>query len=611
MKPIASLRIAALAFSTAFTLAHADIPEYAQTELQARSNLIVNDNGWNVPAGTSFNSISPAINDARQVAFTAGVVPIDGDLSHTGAGLWLGGHATGGFVAVHDAGSDPEATMIISDTPGINANGEVAYYTSLDGGTYQLWKYDPANPGSATVSLLPLTPTSIANPVITDSGLIGFKGRFGLGYAIAAAGAGTPAMYAWDTSVDAGSAYAYIYSPSTAGDGRIVVKVSTSDYNHNEIRLFGADGSSTLVVADAATDAQSPFSTFDNGLDIGASGAIAVVVKLADGNLRAVYRFDPDGSDGFTATEIARVGAPGPITELPSFAPAINAAGLVAFRARDADGDAVYVGDGTSLLRIAGNGDVVETDLGTAQLGQHDSSPVFSGKPAINAHGDVAFVAGVYPQGNNQIEWGSGVFVAYAQDDDEDDTIFTDGFDGAAAPVEYAYDDGDGNTNQGPPSSFDPDMLWGNYFLAQPGGEVITKISVAFGPTFPSLADGPVTFWLLEDGDADFDPLNAHALVHVQATPDVFNDDFFTVDIPPTLVQGAFFVGASAKLLGGEDRPARVDTDNSGAASWFFYAPDIAAVIDDLASAPYHQTNDQTPGFPGAFMVRATGIAGP
>ena len=45
MRSIASLRIAALACCVPFTLAHADVPEYAQTELQARSNLIVNDNG--------------------------------------------------------------------------------------------------------------------------------------------------------------------------------------------------------------------------------------------------------------------------------------------------------------------------------------------------------------------------------------------------------------------------------------------------------------------------------------------------------------------------------------------------------------------------------------
>lgn len=100
--------------------------------------------------------------------------------------------------------------------------------------------------------------------------------------------------------------------------------------------------------------------------------------------------------------------------------------------------------------------------------------------------------------------------------DDGDDVIFKDGFDGAAqpgVPVEYSLDDGDGDANIGPPSSFSPDMLWGNYFTAQPGGQFITKISVAFGPTFPSLsANNPVTFWLLEDEDGY--PRNAYGLAN-------------------------------------------------------------------------------------------------
>lgn len=186
------------------------------------------------------------------------------------------------------------------------------------------------------------------------------------------------------------------------------------------------------------------------------------------------------------------------------------------------------------------------------------------------------------------------------------DRVLRNGFE---LPVVYSHDDGDGDTNQGPPSTFDPDMLWGNYYLTVPGAEVIERIQVAFGPTGPSVAAGPVTFWLLDDPDMDFDPRNATALASVQATPDVFNDTFFSVAIPPTRVSGAFFIGASARLLGGVDRPARVDTNAPGDRSWFFYAPDIAAVIDDLASAPFgtRMDNPQFVIFPGAFMVRATG----
>ncbi|WP_300616891.1 choice-of-anchor tandem repeat NxxGxxAF-containing protein [Dokdonella sp.] len=413
--------------------ASATVPTYVDVELQARSNLIVNDKGFNVPPGTSFNSISANLNDEGQVTFTAGVVPIGGDLSRSGAGLWFGGHGKGHFVAVHEPPpGDPKdpPLMLISDRPGINNLGQVVYRTSVDLSAYVLRKYDAATDTSNPVSLLPLTPTSIDNPGISDGGTIGFKGRFGGGSGIAAVGPGPATLYAFDSNVDP-TGYAYIYSPATSATGKIAVKVSTSDYSHNEIRLFGGPGDSTLLVADKATDGASPFGGFDNGLAVNAHGAIAVVVKLADGNVRAVYRFTP-GESGIDATEIARVDPAGDVRVIDAFAPAINDDGLVVFRGEDANGQAVFAGDGKTIVRVIGKGDAVSTDLGPGQLGQHDTSPVFSGAPAVNGYGDVAFVAGLHPEGNNQEEWGSGVFVVYADRPVGDDTIFEDGFDTAA-----------------------------------------------------------------------------------------------------------------------------------------------------------------------------------
>lgn len=590
---------------------HAAVPAWTQVELQARSNLIVNDNGYNVPPGTSFNSISANLNDAGMVAFTAGVVPIQGSPGQTGAGIWLGGHGTGQFVAVHpSASADPEATMIIADRPGINLHGWLGYYTSDDGAPYVLRRYNPLTNTSTPVSVTPLTPTSFANPNIGSDRSIGFKSSFGAGYGIALAGVNPGALYASDSNVDPGSPYAYVYSPASDDAQRIAVKLSTSDYSHNEIRIFRGPGDSDLVVADQASDSTSPFSKFDNGLALNQRGAIAVVVTLAAGNARAVYRFTR-GANGYEGAEIARVDAAGMVRVIDAFAPAINNDGLVVFRGEDANGQAIFAGDGSNLVRVIGKGDAVATDQGAGQLGQHDTSPVFSGAPALNNFGDIAFVAGLHPQGNNQVEWGSGVFVAYAQRPAApmEEGIFRNGFD---STLEFALDDGDGNTNQGPPSSFDPDMLWGNYYPLQASGALVTQIRVAFGPTFPSLAHGPVTFWLLEDSDADGDPLNAHALAHVQAVPDVSGNNFFTVDIPPTLVQGAMFVGVSAKLMGGQDKPARTDTSNPGTNSWFCYAPDIASRIDDLASAPFCSRNTSpTVPLPGAFMVRAIGSPTP
>ena len=80
-------------------------------------------------------------------------------------------------------------------------------------------------------------------------------------------------------------------------------------------------------------------------------------------------------------------------------------------------------GPGLALVhRIVTEHDVVPTDLGAGRIDQHDGSVVFGGAPDINNAGDVAFVAALTPADNNQIEWGSGLFIAWGGG------IFADGF---------------------------------------------------------------------------------------------------------------------------------------------------------------------------------------
>lgn len=175
----------------------------------------------------------------------------------------------------------------------------------------------------------------------------------------------------------------------------------------------------------------------------------------------------------------------------------------------------------------------------------------------------------------------------------------------AHAQVTYQYDGGSGSQNIGPPSTFDPDMLWGNYYPRQAGGEAITSVTVAFGTTFPSHAS-PVTVWVLSDDDGDGDPRNAREVARAVLPGPIVGTTPITVPVGFALVGPGFFVGASVELLGGQDRPARLDPRAPSGNAWIFYADSIAAVIDDLASAPYGQRI--TPPFAGAFLVRATGV---
>jgi len=412
---------ACVPLALACPLASAAVPTYHSVELQARSNLLVNDPGWNLPPGSSFNSISASINDSRIVTFPVQIVPINGDQGNTGPGLWHGSHGVGGIVVQHESPVDG-----ISANVSINADGDVAYYTWDDGTNYRLRLFDAATVQSQIVNTLPITPVAYSGLSINAAGVIGYRAGLGSGYGLASTGAGSSLLHIVDANVQPGP-YAYIYTPAMNAQRLIASKVSIGDFDHNEIRSFASDGSFITLAVDKATDPASPYRRFDNGLAYNDAGQVAVVLNLDAGNVRAVYRFSP-GPSGVEATEIARVEAAGTIRAIDSFAPAMNNDGLVTFRGCDANGQAIYVGDGTTLRRVIGKDDLVATDLGIAGIGQHvddpNGWPIFSGAPGINAHGDIAFIAGLYPQGNNQVEWGSGVFVAYA----DGDVIFQDGF---------------------------------------------------------------------------------------------------------------------------------------------------------------------------------------
>ncbi|WP_257388172.1 choice-of-anchor tandem repeat NxxGxxAF-containing protein [Tahibacter caeni] len=393
--------------------ARAQLPTYAPPQLQARTNLLVNDNGYNLPPGSSFNSISADIDDGGRVAFPVQVVPNGASSS---PGVWFGpGDGSGGIVFYGPLDS------LISSSLRMNDDGLVVFTLFDTGGQDGIWRYDHAVQQAARVGTSPVFPNSYSTPGINAAAQIGFQATFagGRAYASVAPGAGA-LIHVADRGIDPGSSYTYLYTPAFDDTRGIVGKVATSAdlTSATEIRRFASDGSSVRLAANRGTDPLSPIRQFDNSLALSDLGRVAFVATREADSRRAVYRIDGAG-----LTEIAVVDPAGTIRELESFPPTINDAGLVAFRARDANGQAIYVGDGVTLARVAGKGDQVTTDLGLGQIGQHNTDSVFSGTPMLNNRGDLVFIAALHPDGQNQIEWGTGVFVAKVAD-----TIFADGF---------------------------------------------------------------------------------------------------------------------------------------------------------------------------------------
>ncbi|HJU40274.1 MAG TPA: choice-of-anchor tandem repeat NxxGxxAF-containing protein [Tahibacter sp.] len=423
-----SLRVALLACFP--VTASSALPDYGTFELQARSNLLVNDEGYNLPPGSSFNSISADIDDEAMVAFRVQLVRGQ-NVDQYRPGLWYGGGGNGGIVHTGPVDASIDNDVTITHPAGTSFR-YVPFTLSETGVGNTLYVYtamagipDPVHPFNTA----PLIANSYGYPRMSSSGAMSFQANYSSGRALATVvpdgDTNVISQFIGDRGVTPESPFTYLYTPSFNDRLDIAAKVAYSDDMTSavEIRLFHDDGSAERILANDELDPDSPYSKFDNSLALDGNGTVAVVATRAADNRRVLLR-----SDGTTTVEIAAVDPAGTIRGIEFFAPAINDAGMVAFRATDANGQAIYVGDGVELKRVIGNGDVVQTDLGTAQIGQDNASdPIFSGKPSINARGDVVFIAGLYPEGDNQIEWGSGVFVAYAEPLVVDE-IFASGF---------------------------------------------------------------------------------------------------------------------------------------------------------------------------------------
>jgi len=187
------------------------------------------------------------------------------------------------------------------------------------------------------------------------------------------------------------------------------------------------------------------------------------------------------------------------------------------------------------------------------------------------------------------------------------------------AAFEYTLDDGTGNVNVGPPSSFDQfpntDMIWGNYFTEQNGQNELTSIRLGVG----SLVTEPRTISLIvwDDANDDNDPtdINAAPLISfdVQVT-DTGLGEFLSFDLPQSVtIDGGFFVAAVLRNADpGDDAPGNLDPDSDGANSWLIYSPDL--VEDDLSTSIGFATPMNNPSFVpifGAWTIRATAIPAP
>lgn len=406
MPLVRNVVLSAACVFTTVSIASAQVPDYNKFELFVRSNLCANKGPqgtpvFNLPCDSSFNSATPSINSGGKVAVKLSFVANNGG----GQGFWYGDKNGGTTVYAAAGGS------FIGDVS-INAAGDVGFDQSF-GAENGIWMYDESAGTSARLTTAPLGASSWGSVTLNDSGEFGYRPSFsGSGQVWGSYSGGSFTVHIADVGVQVGSPYSFLFTPAFNNNRQIAGKVrlggpgQTGNERPDQIRIFEANGSSSLIAEDVNSNPLSPYSAFDNSVSLTNNGWVAFNANLVIGG-RGVFL-----SNGTTTHTIATT-ADAMLSDLEFFKPSANVDGLVAFRGKDGTGlFAVFVGDGTTLRRVIGKLDTVETDLGTAQINQHDSSVTFGGGPSINEYGAVVMNAALTPNGNNQIEWGSGIIVA-------------------------------------------------------------------------------------------------------------------------------------------------------------------------------------------------------
>jgi hypothetical protein len=372
------------------------LPLNYQIQLQVRA--AGGGSAFNLPNGSTFNSVSASLNNSGNIAVRVNTVG-----ATVSPGLFFGGRGTGSLV--HNAN---DSAALFGDAF-INNNNQVTFtrFSSTNAADDGVWLYNNATGTTARATNGPLGATSYTNPQINDLGIIGMRVRFNTPQALMSYNPTTNAFtnYATETSGDPNSPYSFIFAPAFNNNNRIAAQVNLTAQatTFKELRVWNPNGSSTLIASgDSSTGPM--FYSFDNSISMNNNDQVAFTTRT--GTTTSTRRIVV--SNGTMTTLFPTVSAGAGFTSIDSFAPVMNDNGLVAFRGNDNQAtprDSVFVSDGTTVQRIAGVADVLMTDIGPREVGS------LMGGVDINNSGAVSF--GV--QFSSGSGGGNAVFVAYVR----------------------------------------------------------------------------------------------------------------------------------------------------------------------------------------------------
>ena len=358
-------------------------------QLEARASVGTGATTFNLPAGSAFSSATPDINNNRQVTFK---VLTNGSTGFQS--IWYGSAANAGNLGTGGIVYAPAQDVSLSD-PALNNNNVTVFpqtFSSANG----IYKYVAATNTTTLHTAGPLGASSWANPRMNDAGQVGTRVSFASGQAYVSydVNPASSAVHATDVAAQPGSPYSFLstsnFDNSRRIAGRVNVGATFSNTNPDEVRIFNPDGTSTLIANDKEANAASPFFQFDNTQPgMNDNGWVAFIARTSSlASSRSVFL-----SNGTQTITIATPGVG--LTSIDNFSPAVNNSNQVVFRATDLSGNiSVFIGDGTTLQRVIGIGNTLQTDIGPFAINS------LGGNPTINDAGEIAFGGGLGAGGN-------------------------------------------------------------------------------------------------------------------------------------------------------------------------------------------------------------------
>jgi len=279
---------------------------------------------------------------------------------------------------------------------------------------------------------------------------------------------------------------------------------------------------------------------------------------------------------------------------------------LLAEEEQDGGSDPVIDVSPTELTASLAPGETSEQTLTVSNTGDSDLefnvSIAGTGAPGMTAPSEVAASSDV--QGSSNAAGGA---LATAGN----------GYDGAKSDVgqtSTTYQVDDGTSENGLGLINGGAFMWLNAYQVVEGAGTVTEISSAWGSGEGSglPTDKPASFLIYEDPNDDGDPSDAVLLEQVTTeVQDPHTDEFTTESIPPTQVEGTFFVAALYEDQEASTYPAPMDESSEyQGVSWVVGSTTGEFDAEDLAANDVGPDNLGNIGFPANWLLRAEGGTG-